>query len=49
MDEKTWIVAPADIKTVFELSADKLWKQTMKSLGGDYALMANSPLDPQMN
>ena len=49
MDEKTWIVAPADINTVFELSADKLWKQTMKSLGGDYALMANSPLDPQMN
>lgn len=49
MDEKTWIVAPADIKTVFELSAEKLWKQTMKSLGGDYALMANSPLDPQMN
>ena len=49
MDEKTWIVAPADIKSVFELSAEKLWRQTMRSLGGEYALMANSPLDPKLN
>jgi len=49
LDEKTWIVAMADIKTVFELSADNLWRLSMKSLGGEYAMMANSPLDPKLN
>ena len=49
IDEQTWMVAPADIKSVFELSADNLWKHSMKSLGGDYALLANSPIDPQLN
>lgn len=49
MEDKTWIVAPADIKSVFDLSEEKLWKQTMKSLGGEYALLANSPLDPKLN
>ena len=46
---KTWIIAPADLKSVFELSAEKLWKQSMKALGGEYALLANSPIDPKLN
>ncbi len=49
MNDNTWIVAPADIRSVFELSAEKLWKQSMKALGGEYALLANSPLDPKLN
>jgi len=49
LNEKAWVVAKADIKTVFEQSVEKLWKQSMKSLGGDYALMANSPIDPKLN
>ena len=49
IDENTWIIAQADIKSIFNLSDEKLWNQTMKSLGGEYALLANSPLDPQLN
>jgi putative transcriptional regulator len=47
--QNTWAVAGADIKTVFEQSVDKLWKSSMKSLGGEYAIYANSPLDPKLN
>ncbi|MCB9251384.1 MAG: YqgE/AlgH family protein [Flavobacteriales bacterium] len=49
MKHHTWITADASLKTVFESQHDKLWKYSMKSLGGEYAMLANSPLDPQMN
>lgn len=49
LQNKTWMVTKGDVKTVFELSVEKLWKLSMKSLGGAYALYANSPLDPQYN
>jgi len=49
LEYNTWAIAQADLKTVFEKSADKLWNQSMKSLGGKYALMANSPRDPKLN
>ncbi len=47
--ENTWIIAQGDIKSIFEFSADKLWNRAMKSLGGEYALMANSPINPKLN
>ncbi len=49
IERKTWLVAPAHIDSVFNLDATKLWKQTMQSLGGEFALLANSPLNPNLN
>ena len=49
LEDNTWVVAEADVKTVFGMEEQKLWKNSMKSLGGEYALLANSPIDPKLN
>ncbi len=49
IEQKTWVVASASVDCVFNLDAKKLWKKTMQSLGGEFALLANSPLDPNLN
>ncbi len=49
IENNTWIVTQADIEGVFEQTADKLWKQRMQALGGTFAMLANSPVDPQLN
>jgi putative transcriptional regulator len=49
ISDKTWIVAKADIKSIFNPQPATLWKQSMKALGKDYAILANSPIDPKLN
>jgi putative transcriptional regulator len=47
--EKSWILHQAEKKFVFHLNAPMLWKDVLKDMGGDYKMMVNFPLDPQMN
>ena len=47
--EKTWLTSTAIRKLVFHKKPDGLWKDSLKHLGGDYEMMANFPIDPQLN
>lgn len=47
--EGSWIVLPADADAVFSADPPHLWRDLMRSLGGDYALFSNLPDDPRMN
>ncbi|MEO6894679.1 MAG: YqgE/AlgH family protein [Ginsengibacter sp.] len=49
MKEESWITAKATRKLIFETGAVETWKESLNMLGGDYKMMANFPIDPQLN
>lgn len=49
LDGKSWIITPAESGIVFEQNPDNLWRRTLRSMGEEYAMMANFPEDPRLN
>jgi putative transcriptional regulator len=49
MKEKTWLTVNATRKLVFHRKHEEIWKDALKHLGGDYEMMMNFPIDPQLN
>lgn len=49
MTEKTWLTVKASRKLIFHDNYGEIWKESLKHLGGDYEMMANFPIDPQLN
>lgn len=49
MKEKSWLTVEATRKLIFHPKTDEIWKDSLKQLGGDYEMMANFPIDPQLN
>lgn len=49
MKEKTWLTVKATRKLVFHQNSDDIWKDSLRHLGGDYEIMVNFPIDPQLN
>lgn len=49
METGSWITRPADTTMVFENQQSELWSDILRSLGGQYAMYAEMPADPQMN
>lgn len=49
MKEKSWLTVKATRKLVFHKQADEIWKDSLRHLGGEYEMMINYPLDPQLN
>ncbi|HZW70577.1 MAG TPA: YqgE/AlgH family protein [Hanamia sp.] len=49
LKEDSWITAMATRKIIFETNASDAWKESLNVLGGDYKMMANFPIDPQLN
>jgi putative transcriptional regulator len=49
MDEKSWIVAPAEPDDVFAEDPDELWAAVMRRKGRAYKLLASMPVDPSLN
>lgn len=49
LDEKTWITVSAKRNIVFHENPQEIWKDSLKHLGGDYEMMVNFPIDPQLN
>ncbi len=49
MDEKSWLTVSATRKLVFNTDHDEVWKGSLKHLGGEYELLVNYPIDPQLN
>ena len=47
--ENTWLTVKATNDLIFKVSPNEIWKASLKELGGDYEMMINFPLDPQMN
>ncbi len=49
LEHKSWFVIEANSEMVFSADTDAMWKAVLRSLGGTYSLLANSPTDPQWN
>lgn len=49
MKEKTWLTVQATRKLVFHKNYREIWKESLKHLGGEYEMMVNFPIDPQLN
>jgi len=49
LEEGSWLVADNFDGLVFDTSAQDVWQNSVRSLGNDFAYMANMPLYPQLN
>ncbi|MBL0232140.1 MAG: YqgE/AlgH family protein [Chitinophagaceae bacterium] len=49
IEEKSWLTVEADPQLIFHADSDTIWKASLHKLGGDYEMMANFPIDPQLN
>jgi putative transcriptional regulator len=49
MAEKTWLTVKATRNLIFHKNHEDIWKDALKHLGGDYEMMVNFPIDPQLN
>ena len=49
LNEKSWLTTEATRKLVFHKNAEQIWKDALKNLGGEYEMMGNFPIDPQLN
>ena len=49
LKEKSWLTVKATRKLVFHRKFEEIWKESLKLLGGDYEMMINFPIDPQLN
>lgn len=49
LKEKSWLIATATSKLVFHENIDEIWKDALRHLGGEYEIMLNYPIDPQLN
>ena len=49
LKEKSWLTVGATRKLLFHKKPDDIWKDSLKHLGGDYEMMINFPIDPQLN
>lgn len=49
LEDKSWIVTNAKQRFVFSENEEQLWKTVMRSMGSDYAPMADFPEDPSLN
>jgi putative transcriptional regulator len=49
LQHKAWIVSNANEKFAFHNNPKSLWEQVLKSLGNEYAIIANFPENPSLN
>jgi putative transcriptional regulator len=49
LKEKSWLTVKGERKLIFHKKIDEIWKESLKHLGGDFEMMINFPIDPQLN
>lgn len=49
MKEGSWLTVEATRKLIFETRPEDIWKESLNLLGGEYKMLANYPIDPQLN
>ena len=47
--EKSWLLSSATTQFTFSDESKSLWGQVLKSMGTEYAILANFPEDPSLN
>jgi putative transcriptional regulator len=49
LKEKSWLTVQASQPLVFNIQPSEIWKDALRHLGGEYEMMVNFPIDPQLN
>lgn len=49
LKEESWLTVKATRELIFETPPEDIWKNALKHLGGNYEMMINFPIDPQLN
>lgn len=49
LEEGAWITRPATNSIVFEIPPAKVWSEALRELGGEFKMLAEMPLDPELN
>jgi putative transcriptional regulator len=49
LKEESWLTVKATRKLIFDTKPEDIWKNSLKHLGGNYEMMINFPIDPQLN
>ena len=49
LKEKSWLTVQAIRKLIFNSQPEDTWKASLTHLGGEYKMMVNFPIDPQLN
>ncbi|MEI8109522.1 MAG: YqgE/AlgH family protein [Chitinophagia bacterium] len=49
LDAKTWIRSEVTLPLLFQINPENKWQSALLQMGGEYANMANYPIDPQLN
>lgn len=49
IEKNTWITIVGNQNQLFDIDADKLWREVLKNTGGKLKEIANYPLDPRLN
>jgi putative transcriptional regulator len=49
LKEKSWLTAEANRRLVFHKQVGEIWKDAIRLLGGEYEMLLNYPIDPQLN
>jgi len=49
LDQKAWQIGPAEPELIFNKEPERIWPKVIASLGGEYPLWQNTPLDPNLN
>jgi putative transcriptional regulator len=49
LKEKSWLTAEATRRIAFHGEVNETWKDAIRLLGGEYEMMINFPIDPQLN
>ena len=51
LEQEAWVVSDIGSAIIFnrQIDAHDLWKKAMRNLGGKYAKLADSPVDPSLN
>lgn len=49
MKRQAWVTHPASVELVFAGETEGLWRQILRSKGGQYRLVAEAPEDPSLN
>ena len=49
IEQRSWLIHPADKRTVMGTRPKDLWAETLRNMGPRYAPLANFPEDPSLN
>jgi putative transcriptional regulator len=49
MKEGSWFAGDAKAELVFDTEPHLVWKKSVMSLGNNFSILANMPIDPQLN